>query len=69
MKTIEHLANNLVKAFLKNKIIPPLPLKITKKLKNAEKFRKLCESKLLYLLLKNLKKKNLFMQLFIKEIF
>jgi 2-keto-4-pentenoate hydratase len=46
MKTIEHLANNLVKAFLKNKIIPPLPLKITKKLKNAEKFRKLCESKI-----------------------
>ncbi|MDA8537076.1 fumarylacetoacetate hydrolase [Candidatus Pelagibacter bacterium] len=43
---IEKLSNRLVKAFLKNKIITPLPLKYTKKLDNAQKFRKLCESKI-----------------------
>ena len=42
----DKLANDLVKAFLKNKIIPPLPKKFTKKLINANKFRKLCESKI-----------------------
>ena len=41
----EKLANKLVKAFLKNKIIAPLPRKITKKLTEANKFRLLCESK------------------------
>ena len=41
----EKLSNKLVKAFLKNKIVSPLPLKFTKQLKNADKFRKLCESK------------------------
>ena len=40
-------ANKLVKAFLKNKIISPLPNKYTKKLSNAQKLRKLCESKIL----------------------
>ena len=41
----EKLANKLVKAFLKNKIISPLPRKFTKKLTEANKFRMLCESK------------------------
>ena len=46
MKTlIEKTSNKLVYAFIKNKIIAPLPIKFTKKLKDAEKFRKLCESK------------------------
>ena len=42
----DKLANDLVKAFLKNRIIQPLPKKFTKKLINANKFRKLCESKI-----------------------
>ncbi len=42
---IERLSDKLVKAFLNNKIISPLPLKYTKKINNAQKFRKLCESK------------------------
>ncbi len=41
----EKLANKLVKAFLRNKIISPLPRKFTKKLTEANKFRLLCESK------------------------
>ena len=40
------VANKLVKAFLKNKIINPISSKYTKKLSNAQKFRKLCESKI-----------------------
>tara|TARA_Y100001958_G_C21051508_1_gene417504 strand:+ start:19 stop:792 length:774 start_codon:yes stop_codon:yes gene_type:complete len=39
-------ANKIVNAFLKNKIISPLPTKYTKKISNAQKFRKLCESKI-----------------------
>jgi len=39
-------ANKLVHAFLKNKIIAPLPKKYTKKISDAQKFRKLCESKI-----------------------
>ena len=39
------VANKLVKAFLKNKIINPISSRYTKKLSNAQKFRKLCESK------------------------
>ncbi len=39
-------ANKLVSAFLKNKIVAPLPLKYTKNILNAQKFRKLCESKI-----------------------
>ncbi len=39
------VANRLVKAFLKNKIINPISSKYTKKLLSADKFRKLCESK------------------------
>ena len=44
--TIETLSNKIVNAFLNNKIINPLPTKYTKKLYNAEIFRKLCESKI-----------------------
>ena len=43
---IETTANKLVNAFLKNKIISPIPRKYSKKLTEAEKFRKLCESKI-----------------------
>ena len=43
---LEKTANKLVNAFLKNKIIAPLPLKYTKKLSEAQKLRKLCESKI-----------------------
>ena len=39
-------ANKIVNAFLKNKIISPLPSKYTKKISNAQNFRKLCESKI-----------------------
>jgi len=45
--TIEKLSNKIVNAFLNNKIINPLPAKYTKKLSNAEIFRKLCESKII----------------------
>ena len=46
MKTlIDKTSDRLVNAFIKNKIITPLPIKFTKKLIEAEKFRKLCESK------------------------
>ena len=43
---IEKTADNLTNAFLKNKIIAPLPLRFTKKLSEAQKLRKLCESKI-----------------------
>ena len=47
MKTlIEKTSDKLVNAFLKNKIISPIPSRFTKKLKEAEKLRKLCESKI-----------------------
>ncbi len=39
-------ANKIANAFLKQKIISPLPRKYTKKLSEAQKFRKLCESKI-----------------------
>ena len=45
-KNTNLIANRLVKAFLKNKIINPISSKYTKKLSNADKFRKLCESKI-----------------------
>ncbi|MDB9750457.1 hypothetical protein OAA88_01090 [Candidatus Pelagibacter ubique] len=45
-KTIlEKTANKLVNAFINNKIIAPLPIKFTKTLSEAQKLRKLCESK------------------------
>ena len=43
---IEKISEKLVKAFLKNKIIEPIPSKFTKKLDEAQKLRKLCESKI-----------------------
>ena len=42
---IEKLANNLVKAFVNNKTIAPIPIKYTKTMIEAEKLRRLCESK------------------------
>ena len=45
-KTLNKYANRIVNAFLKNKIISPLPSKYTKKILEAQKFRKLCESKI-----------------------
>ena len=44
--SIEKISDKLVNAFLKNKIIAPIPLKYTKKLTEAQKLRKLCESKI-----------------------
>jgi 2-keto-4-pentenoate hydratase len=47
MKTlIEKTSDKLVNAFLKDKLIYPIPKKFSKKLINAQKFRKLCESKI-----------------------
>ena len=42
---VEKTSNKLVKAFLNNKTIAPLPRKFTKKLTDANRFRILCESK------------------------
>ena len=44
--SLEKLAIKMVNAFLKNKIVDALPSKYTKKLIEAEKLRKLCESKI-----------------------
>ena len=47
MKTlIEKTSDKLVNAFLKGRIISPISSKFTKKLKEAQKLRKLCESKI-----------------------
>ena len=45
-KNLNKYANKIVNAFLKNKIIKPIPSKYTKKISEAQKFRKLCESKI-----------------------
>ncbi len=45
-KSIESVANKLVNAFLKNKIISPISSQYTIKISQAEKLRKLCESKI-----------------------
>ena len=45
-KSTDKIANKLVNAFLKNKIISPIPKKYTKNISNAQIFRKLCESKI-----------------------
>ena len=45
-KNIELVANKLVKAFLKNKIIAPIPNRYTKKISEAQKLRKICENKI-----------------------
>ena len=41
----DKISDKLVDAFLKNKIIAPIPKKFTSNLSEANKFRKLCESK------------------------
>ena len=47
MKTlIEKTSDKLVNAFLKNKIIAPIPSKFCKKIDEAQKLRMLCESKI-----------------------
>jgi|TARA_B110000046_G_scaffold184603_1_gene223528 2-keto-4-pentenoate hydratase len=43
---LDKTTDKLVNAFLKNKIIAPLPLKYTKKLSEAQKVRRMCESKI-----------------------
>ena len=43
---IDKTSDKLVKAFLKNKIIAPIPSKFCKKIEEAQKLRKLCESKI-----------------------
>ena len=43
---INSLADKIVNAFNKGKIISPLPTSITKKFKNANNFRKICENKI-----------------------
>ena len=40
------IANKLVKAFLENKIIAPIPNRYTKRIAEAQKLRRLCESKI-----------------------
>ena len=45
-KIIDKISDKLVNAFLKNKIIKPIPKKFTKRLTEANKFRILCESKI-----------------------
>ena len=42
----DKISDKLVNAFLKNKTISAIPKKFTKKLTEADKFRKLCESKI-----------------------
>ena len=42
----DKISDKLVNAFLKNRIISPIPKKFTKKLSEAVNFRKLCESKI-----------------------
>ena len=46
-KNLNKYANRITNAFLKNKIISPIPSIYTKKISNAQKFRKVCESKIL----------------------
>ena len=47
MKTlIEKTSDKLVNAFLKSKIIAPIPSKFCKKIDEAQKLRMLCESKI-----------------------
>ena len=45
-KNFDKYANKIVNAFLKNKIISPIPSIYTKKILDAQKFRKHCESKI-----------------------
>ena len=43
---LDKISNKLVNAFLKNKLIAPIPSRYTKKINEAQKLRKLCESKI-----------------------
>ena len=45
-KLLEKTSNKLVKAFLGNNLISAIPAKFTKKISEAQKLRKLCESKI-----------------------
>ena len=45
-KNINYFADKLTNAFLKNKIISPIPVKYVKNINQSNKFRKLCESKI-----------------------
>ena len=45
-KNLNSVASRLVKAFLKNKTINPIPTKYVKNINTANKLRKLCESKI-----------------------
>ena len=45
-KQLNILSNNLVNAFIKKKIIKPIPTKFCKNIKNAELLRKTCEDKI-----------------------
>ena len=45
-KNLNKYASRLVNAFLKNKLISPLPARYTKKISEAQKLRRLCESKI-----------------------
>ena len=45
-KEIEKIADKLVHAYKKNKLINPIPIKFTKNIENATKLRKICESKI-----------------------
>ena len=45
-KNLNLIVNKLAMAFLKNKLISPIPSQFTKKLSEANKFRKLCEMKI-----------------------
>ena len=44
--SVDKITDRLVNAFLKNKIIAPIPSRYTKKLSEAQKIRMLCESKI-----------------------
>ena len=46
LKDIDLVANKLVKAFLTNKLICPIPIRYTKKINQAEKLKRLCETKI-----------------------
>ena len=46
MPNIETISNKLVKAFTKNKLIKPIPIKYTKNIKKASQLRRLCEKKI-----------------------
>ena len=39
-KNLNKYADKIINAFLKNKLISPLPIKFTKKISEAQKFRK-----------------------------